>query len=53
MLSFTKFFGILTFQAMLIVAKRIINFCLDVVTSKKQQMIKSYNRTAVPDFKII
>jgi hypothetical protein len=43
MVSVSKFLGILTFQAMLIVAKRIINFLLDFITQKEKRFNKQYN----------
>jgi hypothetical protein len=42
MVSVSKFLGILTFQAMLIVAKRIINFLLDFITQKEKRFNKQY-----------
>lgn len=46
MLSISKFLGILAFQAMLIVAKRIINFALDFLTAKEKSVNKKYKNYA-------
>lgn len=42
MLSLSKFLGILAFQSMLIVAKRIVNFALDLLTRKEKTFQRNY-----------
>ena len=49
MLSLSKFLGILAFQSMLIVAKRIVNFALDLVTRKEKTFQRNYGKNPLAE----
>lgn len=47
MLSLSKFLGILAFQSMLILAKRIVNFALDTLTRKEKTFQRNYGKNPI------